>query len=152
MATPYLTMCSRAVRPARTRNSPDDRFAANHRNTPISERNGEVAFKDGVELIETTRNVPVRRRGRDGDCRAHIIVYERNQPLLHRTPSRRSAPARARVMRALCRFHLVCCAPAMTEVFFIVMMLRSYLRILRFLSWRKVTPWRQKSFSSCGRM
>jgi hypothetical protein len=40
---------------------------------------GEVAFKYSMELVAATGNVPIPRRGRDRDCRAHIIVYERNQ-------------------------------------------------------------------------
>jgi hypothetical protein len=53
---------------------------------------GEVAFKYGMELVAATGNVPIPRRGRDRDCRAHIIVYERNQlfaserELVHRSP------------------------------------------------------------------
>ena len=42
---------------------------------------GEMAFKDGMEFVATTRNVLVPRRGRKRDCRPHIIVYERNQLL-----------------------------------------------------------------------
>ena len=36
-------------------------------------------FEDGAELIATTPNVLVPRRGRDRDCRAHTNVYGRNQ-------------------------------------------------------------------------
>lgn len=38
----------------------------------------EVPFEDGMELVATTRNVPVLCRGRDGGCRAHINLYEQN--------------------------------------------------------------------------
>jgi hypothetical protein len=38
-----------------------------------------LPFKDDIELITTTRNVLVPRRGRDRDCRAHMNVYGRNQ-------------------------------------------------------------------------
>ena len=53
---------------------------------------GEVAFKYSMELVAATGNVPIPRRGRDRDCRAHIIAYERNQlfasdrELVHRSP------------------------------------------------------------------
>ena len=40
---------------------------------------GEVAFKDSMKFIATTGNVPVRRHGRDTDCRAHINIYGRNK-------------------------------------------------------------------------
>ena len=39
---------------------------------------GEMAFKDGMKSARTTGNVPVRRQGRDRDCRAHIDIYWRN--------------------------------------------------------------------------
>ena len=39
----------------------------------------EVPLEYGVELVAAAGNVLIPRRGRDRDCRAHIIVYERNQ-------------------------------------------------------------------------
>jgi hypothetical protein len=39
----------------------------------------EVPFEYGVELVAPTGNVPVCRRGRDGDCRAHINIYGINE-------------------------------------------------------------------------
>jgi hypothetical protein len=53
---------------------------------------GEVAFKYSMELVAATGNILIPRRGRDRDCRAHIIAYERNQlfasdrELVHRSP------------------------------------------------------------------
>jgi hypothetical protein len=52
----------------------------------------EVPFKDGMELVAPTGNVLVPRRGRNGDCRVHMMVYERNElfasdrELVHRSP------------------------------------------------------------------
>ena len=40
---------------------------------------GEVAFEYSMEFVATTGNVPVRRHGRDRDCRAHINIYGRNE-------------------------------------------------------------------------
>jgi len=40
---------------------------------------GGMAFKDGMEFVATTGNVPVRRHGRDRDCRTHISIYGRNE-------------------------------------------------------------------------
>ncbi len=40
---------------------------------------GEVAFKYSMELVAATGNVPVCRRGRDRECRAHISIYGRNE-------------------------------------------------------------------------
>jgi hypothetical protein len=51
-----------------------------------------MAFKDGMKFVAAAGNVLIPRRGRDGDGRAHIIVYERNQllasdrALVHRSP------------------------------------------------------------------
>jgi hypothetical protein len=36
---------------------------------------GEVAFKYRMELVAATGNVPIPRRGRNRDCRAHIDIY-----------------------------------------------------------------------------
>ena len=53
---------------------------------------GEVAFKDGMKSVATTGNVPVRRHGRDRDCRTHIHIYGRNElpasdrGVVHRSP------------------------------------------------------------------
>ena len=53
---------------------------------------GEMAFKDGMKSARTTGNVPVRRHGRDRDCRTHINIYGRNELpasdtwLFHRSP------------------------------------------------------------------
>ena len=53
---------------------------------------GEMAFKDGMKFVGTTRNVPVPRRSRDRDCRAHINIYGRIELpasdawLFHRSP------------------------------------------------------------------
>ena len=53
---------------------------------------GEVAFKDGMKSVATTGNVPVRRHGRDRDCRTHINIYGRNElpasdrGVVHRSP------------------------------------------------------------------
>ena len=45
----------------------------------------EVTFEDGMELVATTRNVPILCRGRDGGNRAHISLYEQNAlPASHR--------------------------------------------------------------------
>ncbi len=64
---------------------------------------GEMAFKDGMELVAPTGNVPVRRHARDRDYQAHIDIYwgkvlpasdrgtgiGRHIPWrIHRTPSR----------------------------------------------------------------
>lgn len=52
----------------------------------------EVLLEDGMELVAAVGNVLIPRRSRDRDCRAHIIVYERNQlfasdrELVHRSP------------------------------------------------------------------
>jgi hypothetical protein len=40
---------------------------------------GEMAFKYRMELVAATGNVPVCRRGRDRDRRAHINIYGRNE-------------------------------------------------------------------------
>ena len=40
---------------------------------------GEVPLEYSMEFITATGNIPVCRRGRNGDRRAHIIVYEPNQ-------------------------------------------------------------------------
>ena len=39
---------------------------------------GEVAFNYSMELVAATRNIPVCHRARNGDRRAHIIVYLRS--------------------------------------------------------------------------
>ena len=52
----------------------------------------KMPLEYGMELVAAAGNVPILRRGRDRDCRAHIIVYERNQlfasdrELVHRSP------------------------------------------------------------------
>jgi hypothetical protein len=59
---------------------------------------GEMPFEDFVELIATTRNVLVPRRGRDRGCRAHIDIYRRNELLAsdrgrgHRPPHNMAHP------------------------------------------------------------
>ena len=53
---------------------------------------GEMAFKYGMEFVKAAGNVLIPRRVRERDCRAHIIVYERNKlfasdrELVHRSP------------------------------------------------------------------
>ena len=53
---------------------------------------GEVTLEYGMECITATGNIPVCRRGFNGDRRVHIIVYEPNQlfasdrELVHRSP------------------------------------------------------------------
>ena len=55
---------------------------------------GEVTLEYGMELVAAAGNVLIPRRGRNGDRRAHIIVYEPNQlfasdrELVHRSPHR----------------------------------------------------------------
>ena len=39
----------------------------------------EVPFEYGMELVAAAGNVPIPRRGRDRDCRAHIIIYGSNE-------------------------------------------------------------------------
>ena len=39
---------------------------------------GEEPLEYSMEFITATGNIPVRRRGRGGDCRTHIIVYLRS--------------------------------------------------------------------------
>ena len=71
---------------------------------PIAEV-GEKPFEDGVEFIATMRNVLVPRRGRDRDCRTHIIAYERNKlfasdrELVHRSSHNtyKASPGQARI-------------------------------------------------------
>jgi hypothetical protein len=40
---------------------------------------GEVPFEYRMEFVTAMGNIPVCRRGRDGDCRAHIDAYWRNE-------------------------------------------------------------------------
>ena len=40
---------------------------------------GEVPLEYSMEFVTATENVPVCRRGRDGDCRARINIYGRNE-------------------------------------------------------------------------
>ena len=39
----------------------------------------EVPLEDGMQVVPTAGNVPIPRRGRDRDCRAHINIYGRNE-------------------------------------------------------------------------
>jgi hypothetical protein len=76
----------------------------------------EVSLKYGMKLVAATGNVLIPRHRRDGDCLAHTNVYGRKRLRasdrgtgierhitwrIHQTPSRRSAPARAQVMRVV---------------------------------------------------
>jgi hypothetical protein len=45
---------------------------------------GEVPLEYRMEFVTATGNVPVCRRGRDGDCRAHIDIYWLNVLLASR--------------------------------------------------------------------
>ena len=41
---------------------------------------GEMVFKHGMKFVAITGIVPVRRHGRDRDCRAHIDIYWESAP------------------------------------------------------------------------